>query len=228
MSFFARASWPGDHRDEVVAGALAAAVIIVLGYASGIGATADQTTTGSAPPTVGAPASPSAPGSPAPTPTESPTSDSGGDGTGDTGALPVGGIPGGGAGGAGEAAGDHDGHGNSSGLPDDDSGHSGHTSPTSPTSPDPSSPPSATPSPSPSSPSTSPSCADGEVHLVQPLLKGALTPVTGLLDGLTNGGDGASSSASGTEPESGSASDEEIAPCVGLASDPALLTELTP
>ncbi|MFE6806854.1 hypothetical protein [Streptomyces sp. NPDC057681] len=33
MSFFARASWPGDHRDEVVAGALAAAVIVVLGYA---------------------------------------------------------------------------------------------------------------------------------------------------------------------------------------------------
>ncbi|MFE6756844.1 hypothetical protein ACFVDQ_25080 [Streptomyces sp. NPDC057684] len=36
MSFFARASWPGDHRDEVVAGALAAAVLVVLGYAPGI------------------------------------------------------------------------------------------------------------------------------------------------------------------------------------------------
>lgn len=52
--------------------------------------------------------------------------------------------------------------------------------------------------------------------------------MTGLLDGLTNGGDGASSSAPGTEPESSSASDEEVAPCVGLASDPALVTELTP
>ncbi|MHC5257896.1 hypothetical protein ACYSUO_08430 [Streptomyces sp. UC4497] len=211
MSFFARASWPGDHRDELVAGALAATVIIVLGYASGIGATAGQTTTGSAPPTVEAPAAPSAPGSPEPTPTQSPTSDSEGAGTGDPGVLPVGGIPGGGTEGAGEAAGNHEGHDNSSGFPDD-SGHSGHTSPTSPT---PSSPPSATPSPSPSSPSTSPSCADGEVRLVQPLLKGALTPVTGLLDGLTNGGDETTSA-------------EEAPPCVGLASDPALLTELTP
>ncbi|MFZ3572830.1 hypothetical protein ACOKM5_38505 [Streptomyces sp. BH097] len=218
MSFFARASWPGDHRDELVAGALAAAVIIVLGYASGIGAQAEQTTTGSAPPSVEAPASPPTPSSPDPTPTEAPDSHSGGEGTGNAGALPVGGIPAGGTEGTGEAAGDHE-HDDSGGFPGgsglpDDSGHSGHSSPT------PSSPPSSSPSPSPSSPSTSPSCEDGEVRLVQPLLKGALTPVTGLLDGLTKGSDGASSSAA----DSG----EESAPCVGLASDPALLTELTP
>ncbi|MEB8340342.1 hypothetical protein [Streptomyces endophyticus] len=210
MSFFARASWPGDHRDEVVAGALAAAVVIVLGYASGIGAQAEQTTTGSAPPTVEAPASPSTPSSPDPAPAETPGADSGGDGAGNPGVLPVGGIPAGGTEGTGEAAGNHE-HDNSSGLPDD-SGHSGHTSPT------PSSPPPSTPSPSPSSPSASPSCAPGEVRLVQPLLKGALTPVTGLLEGLTDGG------ARGD----GAASDEKVTPCVGLASDPALLTELTP
>ncbi|MFJ9174127.1 hypothetical protein [Streptomyces sp. NPDC102360] len=221
MSFFARASWPGDHRDEFVAGALAAAVIIVLGYASGIGAQAEQTTTGSAPPTVEAPASPSAPAGSDPAPTGAPPSDSGGDGTGNAGALPVGGIPVGGAGGSGEVADGHE-HDNSSGLPGD-SGHSGHTSPT------PSSPPSSTPSPSPSSPSTSPSCADGEVRLVQPLLKGALAPVTGLLDGLAKGSDGDSASAaSGSEAKPESDSREETAPCVGLASDPALLTELTP
>ncbi|MGD6749370.1 hypothetical protein [Streptomyces sp. BH105] len=218
MSFFARASWPGDHRDELVAGALAAAVIIVLGYASGIGAQAEQTTTGSAPPSVEAPASPSTPGSPDPTPTEEPAPGSADDGSGNAGALPVGGIPAGGTEGTGGAAGGHE-HDNSGGFPGDSdlpdgSGHPGHSSPT------PSSPPSSSPSPSPSSPATSPSCADGEVRLVQPLLKGALTPVTGLLDGLTKGSDGASSSASG--------SGEESAPCVGLASDPALLTELTP
>ncbi|MDH6550834.1 hypothetical protein M2161_004249 [Streptomyces sp. SAI-133] len=38
MPLFRRAVWPRDHRDELVAGALVGAVVIVLGYASGIGA----------------------------------------------------------------------------------------------------------------------------------------------------------------------------------------------
>jgi hypothetical protein len=38
MPLFRRGEWPRDHRDELVAGALVGAVVIVLGYASGIGA----------------------------------------------------------------------------------------------------------------------------------------------------------------------------------------------
>ncbi|WP_425838751.1 hypothetical protein [Streptomyces fractus] len=212
MSFFARASWPGDHRDEIVAGALAATVIVVLGYASGIGATADRAET--APPAVQTPASPapsSSPADPAPSPPDAPTSDAGEAGAGNPGVLPVGGIPAGGGEGTGGNAGAHGGHGNSGGLPGD-SGHSGHASPT------PSPPASSTPSPTPSSPSAPPSCAEGEVRLVQPLLKGVLAPVTGLLGGPTE--KAAKTDEAGTQ--------EDTTPCVGLASDPSLLTELTP
>lgn len=56
MSLFARASWPGDHRDELVAGTLVAAVIVVLGYASGIGAPTPTTVDTAAPPAAGTPA----------------------------------------------------------------------------------------------------------------------------------------------------------------------------
>ncbi|MFD7772543.1 hypothetical protein [Streptomyces sp. NPDC059753] len=64
MSFFARASWPGDHRDEVVAGALVAAVVVVLGYASGFGAPAPQSVDTAAPPATTAPADPPAANTP--------------------------------------------------------------------------------------------------------------------------------------------------------------------
>src|SRR3954451_13831599 len=68
MPLFRRAQWPKDHRDEVVAGALVGAVVIVLGYASGIGA-------GSASGEAAAPATPppaaTAPPSPTPGPTDS-------------------------------------------------------------------------------------------------------------------------------------------------------------
>ncbi|MET8472140.1 hypothetical protein ABZY90_04695 [Streptomyces sp. NPDC006422] len=220
MSFFARASWPGDHRDEFVAGALAAAVIVVLGYASGLGAPSERSAA-AAPPRTEAPASPSAPSTPAPA--ETPAPGSGDEEAGNSGALPVGGIPADGSEGMGEAVGNHE-HDNSGGIPQD-SDHSGHAPPT-PASPTPSAPPNNTPSPSPSSPTPSPSCTAGEVHLVQPLLKGVLTPVTGILDGLAKEGDGASAAPSG--PASASGSDGEADTCVGLTSEPAVLTELTP
>jgi hypothetical protein len=37
MPWFARAAWPADHRDEVVAAALVGSVVIILGYSIGIG-----------------------------------------------------------------------------------------------------------------------------------------------------------------------------------------------
>lgn len=48
--------WPRDHRDEFVAGALVGAVVIVLGYASGIG----TSTTPGAPEAATPPSSPPA------------------------------------------------------------------------------------------------------------------------------------------------------------------------
>lgn len=93
MSFFARASWPGDHRDEVVAGALAAAVIVVLGYASGIGAPAPQSVDTAAPPATTAPADPPAsntPGSAEPPATSADADAGAGAGSG---VLPVGDAP---------------------------------------------------------------------------------------------------------------------------------------
>jgi hypothetical protein len=163
MSFFARASWPGDHRDEVVAGALAAAVIVVLGYASGIGAPAPRSVDTAAPPATTAPADPPASnsaGSAVP-----PATSAGAGAGGGTGSLPVGDAP---PVTGGTGAGEHGGHNGKEGGGD---------------STEPSRTPPESPSPNPS-PAPSDSCDDGQVRLVQPLLSGANDAVTGLLDGL--------------------------------------------
>lgn len=163
MPFIPRASWPADHRDEVVAGVLVAAVVVVLGYASGIGApgagavnsASPPTTYPSAPPSVSPPAAGAAE---ADTPaTDVPGTGSGWQGGGVGGMLPVTDKPDGGS------AHDH------SLQP---GGHAGH--PTGPGAPSWPSPP----------PSESQACQDGEVHLVQPLLNGVVAPVKGLLDSL--------------------------------------------
>ncbi|WP_406493394.1 hypothetical protein OHB06_21615 [Streptomyces sp. NBC_01604] len=192
MPMFRRAEWPRDHRDEVVAGALVGAVIIVLGYASGIGApsgTAEAAAPPASPPAASAPASPAAPGNSGGTGAQAPG----------TGELPsyggVGGIGGTGAdNGYGTGGqGDHSGHTGGTGGTGDP-GHPGHE-----TSPTPA-PGTTSPTPSPTDPDAD-TCEDGEVTLVQPLLTGLAEPVFGLL----NGGD--------TEetPE------PQPSPCVGLA-----------
>ncbi|MEU9393007.1 hypothetical protein AB0D86_23790 [Streptomyces sp. NPDC048324] len=205
MSFFARASWPGDHRDEIVAGALTAAVIVVLGYASGIGAPAAQDLNSAAPPAAEVPAVPSARSSSGPVAPDFPPSDAGAGASDGFGTIPVADGPGGsGARGAG-------GHGGTGSLP----GQSGGGSPS--PSPSASSPGSSSPSPTPSpSPSPSQSCADGDVHLVQPLLNGVLTPVTGLLDGLLGGA---------SPSPSASPSGDSTGVCIGVASTSALLSD---
>ncbi|MET7567376.1 hypothetical protein ABZT04_02555 [Streptomyces sp. NPDC005492] len=188
MPFFRRAEWPRDHRDELVAGALVGAVVIVLGYASGIGAptTADA---------AGAPAAtpPAATAPPATTPaTTQIPGDSGAAGSGaqvpgGTGVFPVSD----GSGGTGLGTG-QSGAGNGQG-----------TSPTSMPAP---SPTSASPTPSPSGSSTSAppadgdGCEDGEVRLVAPLLNGLTQSLFGVLDG-----------ADAEEPTA------QPSPCVGLA-----------
>lgn len=171
MPLFRRALWPQDHRDELVAGALVGAVVIVLGYASGIGAPSASSAPSAAPPAATTPPSPAEPAPPA-----APGEASGGTpgGATGTGVLPVTGGPGVFyPGGTGE---DHSGH-------TGGSGHTGHgTSPT---------PPGSAPTPSPSDPATTPpptdgdsngTCEDGEVRLVRPLLTGLTEPVFGLLN----------------------------------------------
>jgi hypothetical protein len=159
MPFVPRASWPADRRDEVVAGVLVAAVVVVLGYASGIGAPGAGAVNSASPPTTHPSAPPPATGSPeADTPeTDAPGTGSGVQGAGADGMLPVTDAPGGGS------AHDHS---------SEPGGHAGH-----PAGPD------APASPSPS-PSESQACRDGEVHLVQPLLNGVVGPVKGLLNSL--------------------------------------------
>ncbi|MFF4276767.1 hypothetical protein [Streptomyces sp. NPDC001536] len=167
MPLFRRAQWPGDHRDELVAGALVGAVVIVLGYASGIGApTASGAGEAAAPPA--SPPAATAPQSPAEPSSQDPV-----------GQVPVGTgeLPGygtiGGTGGLGGGA--HTGHGTGSGS----DGHTGHGD-----SPGASDTPTPTPTPSPSGSTTEPpsaTCADGEVRLVQPLLTGLTGTLTGLL-----------------------------------------------
>ncbi|MFC4499987.1 MULTISPECIES: hypothetical protein [Streptomyces] len=204
MSLFARASWPGDHRDEIVAGTLVAAVIVVLGYASGIGAPTPTTVDTAAPPAAGAPPESSGPVN------GSGTGDSGmagsdpgagsvGDswtGGGDAGIPVVVGTP--------SAAG-HDGH----GAGGDGTGHSPTPAPSA----------SATDSPS---PPPSDDCDEGEVRLVQPLLSGTLTTVTGLLDGLTG------IAASPSPSPSPSSSPVPGGLCVGLAASPSVLAGVLP
>ncbi|RPE43144.1 hypothetical protein EDD90_6327 [Streptomyces sp. Ag109_O5-1] len=222
MSFFARASWPGDHRDEIVAGTLVAAVIVVLGYASGIGAPAATPINTAAPPVAGAPsASPGA-----------------SDGSGASNSrVRNSGISAGGAG-SGSAGDSWPGSGDA-GIPvvaetpptsgrsgDGTAGEGGGQEPV--PVPSGSASDSPTPIPSPTSPN---GCQEGEAHLVQPLLNGVITPVTGLLDGLLDGGASGvtaspSPSASPSQPTSSAAGLSSV--CVGVAASPSLLTGVLP
>ncbi|MER5452240.1 hypothetical protein ABT052_47905 [Streptomyces sp. NPDC002766] len=213
---FARMSWPGDHRDEIVAGALVAAVIVVLGYASGIGGTGGQSVNMAAPPAAKAPTLPSERSSSGPADTGTDPGGSGGGTWDGSWPLPVGAVPTGsgtqdGGGPAGDAGAGR--------LP----GPSGNASP----SPSPSSPASSSPSPAPS-----PSCEDGDAHLVQPLLDGVITPVTGLLNGLSGLAGGSSpspapSASASAAADSAADSVDSTGVCVGVASDPAVVAELT-
>ena len=182
-------------RDEAVAGALVGAVVIVLGYASGIGAPAasqDTATPATTPP-------PAATAPATPTPTTPGTG--GGQYPVGTGELPsYGGVGGGFGYGGGGVAGGTGGTGGSGG-----SGHSGHH----PTSP-PAGPGSPAPSPTPTAPGSSAppegdTCGTGEVSLVKPLLTGLTTPVFGLLGG------------GATSPEPTPTPTPTPTPCVGLA-----------
>ncbi|MCI3271814.1 hypothetical protein [Streptomyces cylindrosporus] len=200
MSFFARASWPGDHRDEIVAGALVAAVVVVLGYASGIGAPAPTTVTTTSPPASGASPTPHRPTSRSET------------GPPDTTA----GTSGGGYWAGGGAA----------GIPVADStpstggsgGHDHGAGPTTAPAPSPSSSSSPAPTPTPS-PTATDSCDEGEVRLVKPLLNGLATPVTGLLDSLL---------APTPSPSPSKSPDSLSSLCVGVAASPSLLSEVLP
>lgn len=207
MSFFARASWPGDHRDEFVAGALAAAVIVVVGYASGIGAPAPRTLDSAAPPAAQAPTEPSARSSSGPAESAVPPGDTGAGAPDGSGVLPVADVPTG-NGGA------------NTGLPAGSGGNGGEAAPGGGSSPSPSpSPPSTqVPSPSPTRP-----CEDGQVHLVQPLLNGVVGSVTGLLDGLLAG-----NSPSPSPSSSSSSPGDSAAVCVGVVPSPSLLAGVNP
>ncbi|MET7479137.1 hypothetical protein ABZT17_32910 [Streptomyces sp. NPDC005648] len=214
MSFFARASWPGDHRDEIVAGALVAAVVVVLGYASGIGVSPPPTVDTAAPPV-----------SRTPSPTRQPTSRSEtgppdtSAGTAGAGAGAAGGYWAGGgdagipvAGGTSPTTGGTGGHDHGGG---EGSGSAGGGSGTDSPSPSP------TPAPSPPA-----GCQDGQVSLVKPLLNGVATPVTGLLGGLLAPSAAASASPS-PSPSPAAGTDTLSSLCVGLAS-PSVLSELLP
>jgi hypothetical protein len=204
MSFFARASWPGDHRDEVVAGALAAAVIVVLGYASGIGAPAPQSVDTAAPPATTAPADPPAANTPGSAEPPATSADAGAG----SGVLPVGDAP---PVTGGTGVGGHGGHHGKGGAGD---------------STGPSRTPPESPSPSPS-PAPSESCDDGQVRLVQPLLSGANDAVTGLLDGLpVTASPSPSLSASPSTSSMPAMSDEAL--CLGVTPSISLLPGLTP
>jgi hypothetical protein len=177
MPVFTKAVWPGDHRDEVVAGALVGAVVIVLGYASGIGGARAPGPSAAAPP-VPQPSA-SAPPSPGPGPATGSPPSVGGPVAPAPVVPPVAPFPvvhdghdpvvhdghdHGGMGGAGPP-GEHGGHGtapapSASGSTGDD-GPEGEDDP----------------------------CADGSVHLVQPVLGGITGSVTGLLGGLLLGPD---------------------------------------
>ncbi|MEW2399790.1 hypothetical protein [Streptomyces sp. NPDC046862] len=168
MPLLRRADWPRDHRDEVVAGALVGAVVIVLGYASGIGAPSASGADKTAAPPASPPAA-MAPVHPAPAPAEPEAQ------------VPVGQVPGG----AGElpvlggGTGERTGHGSGA-----DEGHAGHgsgggsaTAPGSSPSPSPSGSPGGEP------PAGGDTCEDGEVRLVTPLLTGLTRPLFEVVNG---------------------------------------------
>ncbi|MFI6280892.1 hypothetical protein [Streptomyces sp. NPDC050988] len=203
MPLFNRADWPRDHRDEVVAGALVGAVLIVLGYASGIGAPPSSGSAQAAVPPVSPPAA-TAPPSTAPAPgEEAPEGDAPAPQVpGGVGELPIGTgvVPIGGGGHAGHGTGT----GNGSGTGSGDSGtggHDGHGG----QGPTPSPTPTPTPSPS-EPPADDGSCDDGDVHLVQPLLTG--------IAGLTGQ---ALDLAGGTKPTPGPTPEPTPSLCVGVA-----------
>ena len=206
MSFFARASWPGDHRDEIVAGTLVAAVVVVLGYASGIGVSAPTTIDTASPPTAGNPSPNREPS--AGSATGPPIAAAGNYGAGSAGGFWSGGgdseIPA-------ATSPAYDGNGHDHGT-DGNGGGNGNESGSTPS-------PSPTPTPS---PDPSETCDEGQVHLVQPLLNGVVTPVTGLLDGLL-GPASASPTPSTTPP-----ADTLSALCVGVAASPSALPEVLP
>ncbi|GAA4294209.1 hypothetical protein GCM10023086_06050 [Streptomyces venetus] len=206
MSLFARASWPGDHRDEIVAGTLVAAVIVVLGYASGMGSPVPTTVETAVPPAAKAPSESSGPAD----------DGSQASGPGVTAQDPGAGSVGGAWPGAGDAgipvtvgtppAAGHEGHGGGGA----DTGHGPAPSPSG----------SAT---TPPSPAPSDTCDEGEVRLVRPLLSGTLDKVTGLLDdGLT--GMAVPPSPLPSPSSSPSSSPSPDGPCVGVAASPSVLT----
>ncbi|WP_369034619.1 hypothetical protein [Streptomyces adonidis] len=182
MPVFRRAEWPRDHRDEFVAGALVGAVVIVLGYASGIGAsTASGAAEAAAPPS-------SLPAATAP-PNSAP-GDSGAQAPGSGTGMDMGGGTGSGSGWAGQVpvgTGQLPVYGDTgTGSGDGTAGHGGHTGHgTSPT-PTSTTPSTTSPAPSPSDsapPTDDATCADGEVRLVAPILTGITQPLFGLLNG---------------------------------------------
>ncbi|MGW3116973.1 hypothetical protein ACWDBW_07460 [Streptomyces sp. NPDC001107] len=201
MSFSARVSWPADHRDEIVAGALVAAVVVVLGYASGIGAPAPTTVDTASPPaseTSPQPHRPTARSATGPPDTAAGNYGSAGggywQGGNDVGIPAPGGTP---------STGGESGHDHGKGGP----GGGPTTGPS----------PSPTPNPTPSD-----NCDEGEVRLVQPLLNGVATPVTGLLDGLLTP---ASPSPSPSASPS-SSTDTLSSLCIGVAASPSVVPEV--
>ena len=189
MPLFRRAEWPRDHRDELVAGALVGAVVIVLGYASGIGA---PTASGEAAAPAATPPAATAPPAAGSAPADSAPGGSEAQVPGGTGGFPV-------TGGTGTGMGSGTGQ---TGTGQTGTGHDHGTSPTYGPTPTPASP-SPDPSPSGSSttapPSDSGGCEDGEVRVVAPLLTGLTQSLFGVLDG-----------ADAEEPT-------QPSPCVGLA-----------
>ncbi|WP_406439119.1 hypothetical protein OHB00_29460 [Streptomyces sp. NBC_00631] len=215
MPLFARAAWPGDHRDEIVAGTLVAAVIVVLGYASGIGTPQPTTVDTAAPPSAGPSGGSAASGS-------GPVDSGSGSGA-DSGAASGGNsLPGGGGyvlpvSDGTSSTGAHDGPGTGG------AGTTGTTGGMPMPTPAPSGSASASPTPAPSPvPSSSNGCTTGEVRLLQPLLTGTVGQVTGLLDGLL--GTAASPSPSPSSPSTRDPSSV----CVGLAPSPSVLSEVLP
>ncbi|MFI6936999.1 hypothetical protein [Streptomyces sp. NPDC050287] len=178
MPLFRRAEWPGDHRDELVAGALVGAVVIVLGYASGIGA---PSASGEAAVSPTPPPAATAPVSPTPAAPGGAGAQDAGAGAGQFpaggGALPgYGGIGGDAGYGSGGPVGGVGGVGGTGGT-----GGAGQPGPSS-APPTGSASPTPTPSPSGSTPGDD-TCQEGEVTLARPLLGGLTEPVFGLLDG---------------------------------------------
>ena len=204
MSFFARGSWPADHRDEIVAGALVAAVVVVLGYASGIGAPAPTTVDTASPPaseTSPQPHRPTARSATGPPDTAA----------GNYGSGPAGGYwPGGND--AGIPA--------TGGMPSADGG-SGHDHDTGGADGGPTTGPSPSPTPT---QTPSDNCKEGEVRLVQPLLNGVASPVTGLLDGLLS----PASPSPSPSPSPSSSAGALSSLCVGIAAAPSVVPEVLP